>query len=66
METQRIGHDITALRNQLPAPGIGFVPINAFVLHAAEPVVIDCGHLATSSLGDQSQTQATPRLIWGV
>jgi flavorubredoxin len=43
METQRIGHDITALRNQLPAPGIGFVPINAFVLHAAEPVVIDTG-----------------------
>ena len=41
METRRIGPDITALRNQIPAPGIGFVPVNAFVLHAAEPVVVD-------------------------
>jgi flavorubredoxin len=43
MEIQRIDHDITVLRNQMPAPGIGVVPINAYVLHAAEPVVIDTG-----------------------
>ncbi|HEX3199099.1 MAG TPA: MBL fold metallo-hydrolase [Propionibacteriaceae bacterium] len=43
MDTHRIGHDITVLRNQFPAPGIGVVPINAFVLRAAEPVVIDTG-----------------------
>ena len=24
-------------------PGIGFLPVNAFVLHAAEPVVVDTG-----------------------
>jgi glyoxylase-like metal-dependent hydrolase (beta-lactamase superfamily II) len=43
MEIQRIDHDITVLRNQMPAPGIGVVPINSYVLHAAEPVVIDTG-----------------------
>jgi glyoxylase-like metal-dependent hydrolase (beta-lactamase superfamily II) len=50
MEIQRIGHDITVLRNQFSAPGIGFLPINAFVLHAAEPVVID----TSLSLPDQA------------
>jgi Metallo-beta-lactamase superfamily len=29
--------------DHIPAPGIGFVPVNAFVLHAAEPVVVDTG-----------------------
>lgn len=29
--------------DQLEVPGIGFIPVNAFVLHAKEPVVIDTG-----------------------
>jgi hypothetical protein len=24
-------------------PGIGYIPVNAFVLHAREPVVVDTG-----------------------
>lgn len=43
MDIHRIGRDISVLGDQLPAPGIGFVAMNAFVLHAAEPVVVDTG-----------------------
>lgn len=43
MDTNRIGRDISVLSDQLEVPGIGFLPVNAFVLHAAEPVVVDTG-----------------------
>jgi glyoxylase-like metal-dependent hydrolase (beta-lactamase superfamily II) len=42
MRTHRIG-DVTVLSDQLEVPGLGFLPVNAFVLHAREPVVIDTG-----------------------
>ena len=42
-ENHRIGRDISVLSDQLEAPGVGFIPVNAFVLHAAEPVVVDTG-----------------------
>jgi glyoxylase-like metal-dependent hydrolase (beta-lactamase superfamily II) len=35
--------DVTVLADQLEVPGIGHLPVNAFVLHAAEPVVVDTG-----------------------
>lgn len=44
MEIHRLERDVSVLNDQLPVPGIGFIPINAFVLHAAEPVVVDTGH----------------------
>jgi Metallo-beta-lactamase superfamily len=43
MRFHRIGRDVSVLNDQLPVPGIGFLAVNAFVLHAAEPVVIDTG-----------------------
>ena len=43
MSIHRIGQDVTVLNDQVPVPGIGFLPVNAFVLHAAQPVVIDTG-----------------------
>ena len=43
MHTHRIGTDVTVLSDQLEVPGLGFLPINAFVLHSAEPVVVDTG-----------------------
>ncbi|HVE64482.1 MAG TPA: MBL fold metallo-hydrolase [Mycobacteriales bacterium] len=35
--------DVTALSDEAEIPGLGFLPINAYVLHAAEPVLIDTG-----------------------
>jgi glyoxylase-like metal-dependent hydrolase (beta-lactamase superfamily II) len=43
MRTFRIGDDVTVFNDQLEVPGLGFLPVNAFVLHAREPVVIDTG-----------------------
>ena len=35
--------DVTALVDAAPVPGIGVLPVNAFVLHAAQPMLIDTG-----------------------
>ncbi len=43
MNINRLGPDITVLADQLEVPGIGFLPVNVFVLYATEPVVVDTG-----------------------
>lgn len=43
MDTHKVGSDTTVLADSLEIPGIGHIPVNAYVLTAAEPVVIDTG-----------------------
>jgi metallo-beta-lactamase superfamily protein len=43
MERHRISPDITVLSDHAEVPGIGFLPVNTFVLHAEQPVVVDTG-----------------------
>ncbi|MFA7764049.1 MBL fold metallo-hydrolase [Streptomyces sp. NPDC048723] len=43
MGTHKVGPDTTVLADCLEVPGIGFLPINSFVLHAEQPVVVDTG-----------------------
>jgi len=43
MHTHRINEHVTILADPAPLPGLGFLAVNAFVLHAEEPVVIDTG-----------------------
>ena len=43
MEIHRIGGDVSVLNDQAEVPGVGFLPVNAFVLHGTEPVVVDTG-----------------------
>lgn len=43
MTIHKIGPDVSVLNDFLEVPGIGYLPVNAFVLHAAEPVVVDTG-----------------------
>jgi hypothetical protein len=35
--------DVTVLNDHTEIPGLGFLPINAYVLHARQPVVVDTG-----------------------
>jgi len=35
--------EISVLNDHLEVPGLGFLPVNAFVIHAAQPVVVDTG-----------------------
>jgi glyoxylase-like metal-dependent hydrolase (beta-lactamase superfamily II) len=43
MRVHRVSRDVSVISDQLPVPGLGFLPVNAYVLRAAEPVVIDTG-----------------------
>lgn len=44
------GPDIHVIPTYWPVPGLGTIPMNAFLLRAAEPVLVDTG---TGVLGDQ-------------
>jgi hypothetical protein len=43
MHVYRAHPDVTVLNDYLAVPGLGFLPVNAFVIHAARPVVVDTG-----------------------
>jgi hypothetical protein len=43
MHTYRVHQDVSVINDYLEVPGLGFVPVNAFVIHAGEPVVVDTG-----------------------
>ncbi|MCX5043194.1 MBL fold metallo-hydrolase [Aldersonia sp. NBC_00410] len=43
MDIHRLRNDVTVLADQTEIPGLGHLPVNAFVLHADQPVVIDTG-----------------------
>jgi flavorubredoxin len=39
----QIAPDTTSLSSYFPLPGLGLLPVNAFVIKAAEPVLVDTG-----------------------
>ena len=41
--TYKAAPDIDVLTSSFQIPGLGFVPINAFVLHGPEPILVDTG-----------------------
>jgi metallo-beta-lactamase superfamily protein len=43
MRTYRACRDVSVLADYLEVPGLGFLPVNAFVIHSAQPVVVDTG-----------------------
>ncbi|HUR14248.1 MAG TPA: MBL fold metallo-hydrolase [Mycobacteriales bacterium] len=43
MHVSRPAPDVTSLVDHAEIPGLGFLPVNAFVLHASQPVLIDTG-----------------------
>ncbi|MER7542999.1 MBL fold metallo-hydrolase [Spirillospora sp. NPDC127506] len=48
MFISRPAPDVVALTDAVPLPGIGFLPVNAYVLYAGEPVLIDTGLRSSS------------------
>src|SRR4051794_18059095 len=42
MQVQRI-NDVSAIRDAVELPGLGALPINAYVLHAEQPLLVDTG-----------------------
>lgn len=43
MHVYRARQDLSVLGDHLEVPGLGFLAVNAFVIHAAQPVVVDTG-----------------------
>jgi hypothetical protein len=43
MHTYRAHREVTVLNDHMEVPGLGYLPVNAFVIHSAEPVVVDTG-----------------------
>lgn len=43
LETTHPAPSIDALASAMPVPGMGVLPINAFIIHADEPVLVDAG-----------------------
>ena len=42
MRIQKLG-DVSAIRDQVSIPGLGVLPINAYVVHAEQPMLVDTG-----------------------
>ncbi len=51
--------EVTVLHDQAEIPGLGFLPVNAFVLHAEQPVVVDTG----LSLPDRNFVQSLSEVM---
>jgi len=64
----RVAPDTDALTAHLPVPGLGVLPVNAFVIHAAEPVLVDAGVVALRDAWFDALAQtidpADVRWIW--
>lgn len=43
MRSHSVAEDITVLASSIEIPGLGHLPVNAFVLHAEQPVLVDTG-----------------------
>lgn len=43
MEILRLDHDVTVLNDGAEIPGMGVLPVNAFLLRSREPVLVDTG-----------------------
>lgn len=43
MRSHPLPHDITVLADAADIPGLGHLPVNAFVLHGDQPLLVDTG-----------------------
>lgn len=43
MPSRRVGPDTDMISAYTPLPGLGLLPVNAYVIHAREPVLVDTG-----------------------
>lgn len=45
-ESRKVAPGITSLVSYIPIPGYGVLPVNAFIIHSQEPVLVDTGMAA--------------------
>ena len=49
LESRKVAEGISSITSYMPIPGYGVLPVNAFVIHAEQPVLVDTG---LGALGD--------------
>jgi hypothetical protein len=49
VSSYKAASDIEVLTSNFPIPGLGFVPINAFVIKGSEPILVDTGSVMESA-----------------
>lgn len=68
LTSRAVAQDTTSLTAYLPVPGFGMLPVNAYVIQAAEPVLVDTGLAAVrKDFMQQLQNTIDPeslRWIW--
>jgi flavorubredoxin len=66
MTPRTVAPDVDALTAYLPLPGLGMLPVNTFVIHAAQPVLVDTGPvgLRDAFLGALEMAIDPARLKW--
>lgn len=68
VSSNRAGADTDVLTSHYFVPGFGLVPINAYVLHASEPVLVDTGSIVMGSSYLEAVRSVIPldeiRWIW--
>ena len=68
MRSHAVSDDITALASAAELPGLGHLPVNCFVVHAAQPVLVDTGMPADREVSlDQLWATVGPadlRWVW--
>lgn len=47
--SQKVTPEVTSLVSYIPIPGYGVLPVNAFVIHAEQPVLVDTGMAAVGT-----------------
>lgn len=62
----QVSSDITCFPSAIPVPGFGALPVNSYLIHSAEPVLIDTGVPALApQLVDSLRRQLDPKqLTW--
>ena len=56
MQVSSPATDVVALSDAAPIPGLGFLPVNAYVVHAEQPVLVDSRRRVPESI----TTTSTP------
>ena len=59
LPTRRVGPDTDLIGTHVPLPGLGLLPINAYLIHAREPVLVDTG---IGALGDDFVAALSARI----
>ena len=65
MQRHTVDADVTVLASAAELPGLGHLPVNCFVLHAEQPVLVDTGMPAyRSQLLEHLWSSLTYRRRW--